>query len=53
MSHSHKWSKSQQLIVRLHVSMSHGGDALAPYERTHLGNVDFEFVFQTLNLRNF
>ena len=53
MSYSHKWSKIQQLIVRLHMSMPHGGDALTPYERTHLGNVHFEIIFQTLNFHNF
>ena len=53
VSHSHKLSKIHHLTVRLHVFMPHGGDALAPYERAHLGNAHFEIVFRTLNLHNF
>ena len=33
--------------------MPHGGDALTPYECTHLGHVHFEIIFQILNLHNF
>ena len=53
MLYSHKWSEIQQLIVLLHMSMPHSGNALTLYERTHLGNVYFEIIFQTLNLHNF